>query len=59
MGVDREEVERRLHNAGFDPAAADGYGLRGMRARAEQVAGTLTVRSAPGLGTTLTLELPA
>ncbi|GAA1370710.1 sensor histidine kinase [Catellatospora chokoriensis] len=46
--------------AGFDPAtAADGYGLRGMLARAEQVAGKLAVHSAPGLGTTLTLELPA
>ncbi|MEU8079939.1 sensor histidine kinase [Catellatospora citrea] len=46
--------------AGFDPAtAADGYGMRGMLARAEQVAGRLAVQSAPGLGTTLTLELPA
>ncbi|WP_155372935.1 sensor histidine kinase [Catellatospora vulcania] len=46
--------------AGFDPATATGgYGLRGILARVEQVAGKLTVRSAPGLGTTLTLELPA
>jgi signal transduction histidine kinase len=50
--------------AGFDPTRPTdgdgprGYGLRGMRARAEQVGGTLTIRSAPGLGTTLTLELP-
>ncbi|GAA3027050.1 sensor histidine kinase [Actinokineospora globicatena] len=44
---------------GFDPAApADGYGLRGMRARAEQVAGTVSVHSAPGAGTTLTVEVP-
>jgi signal transduction histidine kinase len=49
---------------GFDPAdlvptdGRGGYGLRGMRARVEQVGGTLTVHTAPGLGTTLTLELP-
>ena len=35
---------------GFDPAAADGFGLTGMRARAEQVGGTLAVRSDPGTG---------
>ncbi|WP_018682587.1 sensor histidine kinase [Actinokineospora enzanensis] len=45
--------------SGFDPdAPAAGYGLRGMRARAEQVAGTVTVHSAPGAGTTLTVEVP-
>ncbi|SES08881.1 Signal transduction histidine kinase [Actinokineospora terrae] len=44
---------------GFDPASpADGYGLKGMRARAEQVAGTVAVHSAPGAGTTLTVEVP-
>ncbi|WP_253888763.1 sensor histidine kinase [Actinokineospora diospyrosa] len=44
---------------GFDPAEqARGYGLRGMRARAEQVAGTVTVHSAPGAGTTVTVEVP-
>jgi signal transduction histidine kinase len=44
---------------GFDPAAADGFGLTGMRARAGQVAGTLTVRSGPDTGTTIELEVPA
>ncbi|WP_285508191.1 sensor histidine kinase [Actinokineospora sp. NBRC 105648] len=44
---------------GFDPdAPATGYGLRGMRARAEQVAGTVVLTSAPGAGTTLTVEVP-
>ncbi|WP_051386173.1 sensor histidine kinase [Actinokineospora inagensis] len=44
---------------GFDPATpAGGYGLRGMRARVEQVAGSVTVHSAPGAGTTLTVEVP-
>ncbi|GAB3493669.1 sensor histidine kinase [Amycolatopsis cihanbeyliensis] len=45
---------------GFDPAApADGFGLRGMRARAEQVGGELTVHSGPDGGTRVNLEVPA
>ncbi|SDT49783.1 sensor histidine kinase [Jiangella sp. DSM 45060] len=39
---------------GFRPGAAhDGYGLRGMRARVEQVGGLLEVVSAPDAGTTV------
>jgi signal transduction histidine kinase len=53
----------RLHvhddGTGFDPERANGFGLRGMRERAAQVDGTLDVRSAPGAGTTLTVEVPA
>ncbi|WP_282762184.1 sensor histidine kinase [Actinoplanes sandaracinus] len=44
---------------GFDPAAADGYGLAGMRSRAAQVGGRLAVRSDPASGTTIELEIPA
>jgi signal transduction histidine kinase len=44
---------------GFAPGAADGFGLTGMRARAEQVNGTLTVHSDPETGTTIELEVPA
>ena len=44
---------------GFDPAQADGFGLNGMRARADQVNGLLTVRSDPDTGTTIELEVPA
>ncbi|GAA4930073.1 sensor histidine kinase [Actinoplanes utahensis] len=44
---------------GFDPAAADGYGLAGMRSRAEQVDGVLTVRSDPSTGTMIEMEIPA
>jgi signal transduction histidine kinase len=44
---------------GFDPAAgSDGYGLVGMRQRLARVAGTLTVESAPGQGTTLNATVP-
>lgn len=44
--------------AGFDPGTASGFGLRGMRDRAAQVDGTLDVRSAPGEGTTIAVEVP-
>lgn len=45
---------------GHDPGApTDGFGLRGMRARVEQVAGAVTVRGEPGRGTTVDVEVPA
>jgi signal transduction histidine kinase len=37
----------------------DGFGLRGMRARAGQVGGTMAVDPTPGGGTTVTVEVPA
>ncbi|GAA0429934.1 two-component sensor histidine kinase [Acrocarpospora corrugata] len=42
---------------GFDPTTPTGYGLRGMRTRIEQQGGTLTVTSAPGLGTSVRATL--
>lgn len=45
---------------GFDQgggAAGGGFGLRGMRERVGQVGGTLDIRSAPGAGTTITVEV--
>jgi len=45
---------------GFDPSAptGTGYGLRGMRARVEQVGGSLSVVSAAGAGTTVEVVVP-
>lgn len=49
---------------GFDPAGADGsahdrgYGLPAIRARLQQLGGTLTIESAPGEGTVLTAAIP-
>jgi signal transduction histidine kinase len=44
---------------GFDPAAAaGGTGLQGMADRLAAVGGTLSVRSAPGQGTTISGSLP-
>jgi signal transduction histidine kinase len=46
--------------AGFDPAAVNGgYGLRGMRSRVGEAGGRLDVRSAPGRGTSVSIEVPA
>ncbi|MGZ4278263.1 MAG: GAF domain-containing protein [Solirubrobacteraceae bacterium] len=44
---------------GFDPSATtDGFGLVGMRERADLVGGTVTLDSAPGRGTTVHAVLP-
>lgn len=44
--------------AGFDPdRPGRGFGLAGMRHRAQQVGGSMTVRTGPG--TTVTVEVPA
>jgi signal transduction histidine kinase len=37
----------------------EGFGLRGMRARASQVGGTMSVSQTAGGGTTVTVEVPA
>jgi signal transduction histidine kinase len=45
---------------GFDAAQqTDGFGLLGMRERAELLGGTVNVDSAPGHGATITAKLPA
>jgi signal transduction histidine kinase len=46
--------------AGFDPGEpAEGFGLRGMRARVAQVGGEMRVHSGRSKGTTVELEVPA
>ena len=44
---------------GFDPAAARGTGLDGLRGRVASVGGAVDVASAPGEGTRVTLRVPA
>ncbi|MFF6910058.1 sensor histidine kinase [Streptomyces sp. NPDC012389] len=49
----------RDEGCGFDPRAPrEGYGLDGVRARAEEAGGGAVVRSAPGAGTSVTVTLP-
>ncbi|WP_189709414.1 sensor histidine kinase [Streptomyces anandii] len=57
-------LDIRDDGTGFDPlvptarSRSGGFGLPGMRARAERVAGSLTVESEPGLGTALSARVP-
>jgi signal transduction histidine kinase len=47
------------NGSGFDPGtAATGFGLRGMRERAERIGGTLSIESIPGQGTRVRVEGP-
>ncbi len=65
---DEVSLDVRDDGRGFDPAAppqagtgaaaGGGFGLRGMRARAERVAGTLDVESEPGHGTAVSARVP-
>jgi signal transduction histidine kinase len=56
-GVLRLEV--RDNGQGFDTSVPpDGHGLENLRARTAALEGTLTVVSAPGAGTSITLYLP-
>lgn len=57
-------LDIRDDGQGFDPLAlpertrTGGFGLPGMRARAERIAGSLTVESEPGNGTALSARVP-
>jgi signal transduction histidine kinase len=53
------EILVRDDGAGFDPSVtAQGFGLSGLRLRAAQVGGTVTVTSTAGHGTTVRLSVP-
>ncbi|MFE9819757.1 sensor histidine kinase [Streptomyces sp. NPDC005773] len=61
---DEISLDVRDDGRGFDPAAlppyrgAGGFGLGGMRARAERIAGTVEVETGPGLGTAVCARVP-
>jgi two-component system, NarL family, sensor histidine kinase DevS len=69
-GARRVEIEIRTYDgwihlavcddgSGFDPGRkTTGFGLHGMRERAELLGGILTINSAPGEGTEITANLP-
>ena len=48
------EVERLMR----EPVDKQWLGLYGMRERAEQLGGKLTIESAPGAGTTVFVQVP-
>jgi signal transduction histidine kinase len=44
---------------GFDPSKnSDGFGLKTMRGRAEELSGTLTIESERGTGTAIAVSIP-
>nr|WP_238352959.1 sensor histidine kinase [Kribbella solani] len=57
-------VDIRDDGKGFDPLAlparsgTGGFGLEGMRARAERIAGSLTIEAEPGFGTAVSARVP-
>ncbi|MFE9881333.1 sensor histidine kinase [Streptomyces sp. NPDC005784] len=61
---DEVTLDVRDDGRGFDPLAVPartgtgGFGLDGMRARAERIAGSLAVESEPGHGTALSARVP-
>jgi signal transduction histidine kinase len=61
---DEVVLDIRDDGRGFDPLAvparngSGGFGLDGMRARAERIAGALTVESEPGHGTAVSARVP-
>ncbi|MFF4186476.1 sensor histidine kinase [Streptomyces sp. NPDC001691] len=61
---DEVSLDVRDDGRGFDPlglparTGAGGFGLDGMRARAERIAGSVTVESEPGHGTAVSARVP-
>ncbi|MEU3818320.1 sensor histidine kinase [Streptomyces sp. NPDC030392] len=61
---DEVTLDIRDDGRGFDPLAVPprtgtgGFGLDGMRARAERIAGTVAVESEPGQGTAISARVP-
>jgi PAS domain S-box-containing protein len=57
---DRLRIEVRDWGVGFDAAAVHGdrFGLEGIRQRAKLLGGRCSIRSAPGKGTRIDVELP-
>ena len=61
LEIDGAALRLELHDngRGFDPRApSEGHGLASLRNRAAAIGGSLTVVSAPGAGTAITLNLP-
>ena len=60
LAADRAVLEVADDGAGFEPAlgGGGGFGLPGMRERAERLAGRLQIASSPGTGTRVRVEVP-
>ena len=59
FGVDQVQLSVQDDGQGFDPgASASGYGLHNMRARAEELGGSLELMSSSGKGTPVEISIP-
>jgi len=59
VGADGVEVVLQDYGRGFDPAMPTaGFGLTGIRERVQLAGGAYDLQSAPGEGTTVTVQLP-
>jgi len=59
FGSSQVRLELSDNGSGFDPSNRhDGFGLLGMKERAEAMGGQLTIESAPGKGAAILLVLP-
>lgn len=55
------EANLRDNGVGFDLSSVEGdfhYGLKGMKARINKVGGQLTIKTAPGKGTEIAIDIP-
>ncbi|MBO0867111.1 MAG: sensor histidine kinase [Micromonosporaceae bacterium] len=58
--VDRVSLRVSDDGKGFDPAVPQqGYGLAGIRARAQGIGGVATIEAAPGAGAVVRIDVPA
>jgi signal transduction histidine kinase len=58
QGAHKISVQVTDNGHGFDPDRQRGMGILGMEERVRRLGGTLTIRSAPGKGTSVKAELP-
>jgi signal transduction histidine kinase len=57
-GAERLTLAVEDDGVGMPETPCDGFGMRSMRERVEQVGGELTITSAPGAGTRVEAEVP-
>jgi signal transduction histidine kinase len=61
FGEAETEIQISDDGRGFDPAAAGmkgGFGIPGMKERAQKIGGMLQIDCVPGKGTTVTVRVP-
>ena len=59
LDIGSAEVEVSDDGNGFDPEAAHGFGLAGMRGRVEDIGGEMDVVTGPGRGTQVRVSVPS